>query len=588
MGFLFKTAVAIACICSVYAEERLRASSAPFISGDTFRSFADHIFDETTELEGPDSVKTRDAVFEPTDVKFGDVVFVKGDLLEQFLLKKHPQIMHPYVLICHNSDEKMPGEFARFLEDDKILEWFAQNVEEYAHPKLTNLPIGFANRCWQHGSIDVVKQAREMMPKVTREHLLYLNIAVDTCIRERGRVYEMFKEEPYCYSAPVKPFYKYLLDLASSKFVLSPRGNGIDCHRTWEALYMGAIPIVKTSSLDPMYEGLPVVIVEDWKEVTEEFLEKKYEEISSQSYNLEKLDAFYWYRQLNKYKKEGTIYDRLPFNPTERVSITFSKEPLDVVIPCVEKDLEILDKCLEGIVKYCKNVRNIYIVSSKPYTDMVEWFDEARFPFSKHDVAVALTKSESAAAEYLANKKNRCGWYYQQLLKLYAPFVIPGISSNVLVVDADVIFLKPVAFQGPTGAPLFNVMFEYHREYFDHIRRFLPGLTRVLPHYSGISHHMLFQRPILQELFQTVEALHGEELWRAFCKHVAPDQIWLAGASEYEIYFNYVLTKFSEAKVRLLNVQHIALMKEITRCRSEGCDYVACHSYDRPSPNNMR
>ncbi len=27
-------------------------------------------------------------------------------------------------------------------------------------------------------------------------------------------------------------------------FWLSPRGNGIDCHRTWEALYLDVIPIV--------------------------------------------------------------------------------------------------------------------------------------------------------------------------------------------------------------------------------------------------------------------------------------------------------------------------------------------------------
>ena len=44
------------------------------------------------------------------------------------------------------------------------------------------------------------------------------------------------------------------------KFILSPPGAGFDCHRTWEALYLGAIPIVKTSSLDPLYKDLPVVI----------------------------------------------------------------------------------------------------------------------------------------------------------------------------------------------------------------------------------------------------------------------------------------------------------------------------------------
>ena len=45
---------------------------------------------------------------------------------------------------------------------------------------------------------------------------------------------------------------------------MSPQGNGLDCHRTWEALILKTIPIVRTSSLDPLYEGLPVVVVHEW------------------------------------------------------------------------------------------------------------------------------------------------------------------------------------------------------------------------------------------------------------------------------------------------------------------------------------
>jgi hypothetical protein len=57
-------------------------------------------------------------------------------------------------------------------------------------------------------------------------------------------------------------------------FVISPHGNGLDCHRTWESLLLGNIVIVRTSSLDPLYEGLPVVIVQHWGEVTLPNLER--------------------------------------------------------------------------------------------------------------------------------------------------------------------------------------------------------------------------------------------------------------------------------------------------------------------------
>ena len=58
-----------------------------------------------------------------------------------------------------------------------------------------------------------------------------------------------------------------LADYARHAFVISPHGRGLDCYRTWEALLMGCVPIVKRSPLDRLYHGLPVAIVDDWREI---------------------------------------------------------------------------------------------------------------------------------------------------------------------------------------------------------------------------------------------------------------------------------------------------------------------------------
>lgn len=50
-------------------------------------------------------------------------------------------------------------------------------------------------------------------------------------------------------------------------------GAGLDCHRTWESLAMGAIPIVLNNTLLPLYDGLPVMVVNNWTEVNEKLLE---------------------------------------------------------------------------------------------------------------------------------------------------------------------------------------------------------------------------------------------------------------------------------------------------------------------------
>lgn len=259
-----------------------RGSSAPYISGDSFRAFCQFTFDELDRKINVDQIKN------------GDLIFLKTDYLKEFFTKIHPRIRTKYILLTHNSDYGSPGAFAKYLDDDKLIAWFGQNIE-ISHPKLHPIPIGIANKCWDHGNIEVIRTQQEVGKGLSKDTLLYMNFEKNTYLFERQYVLNLFKDKPYCKVSPVKAYKNYLLDLARAKFVLSPRGNGLDCHRTWESLLMGAIPIVKKSNLDSMYEGLPVLIVEDWNEINEEFLVNKYEEITSKIHNLEKNYIYYWF-----------------------------------------------------------------------------------------------------------------------------------------------------------------------------------------------------------------------------------------------------------------------------------------------------
>jgi hypothetical protein len=259
-----------------------RGSSAPFISGDSFRSYADHIFDETGQK------------FHPKKVKPGDLVFVKTDYFETFFTLYHPKIRSPYILLTHNSDHSAPGLFRRYLNDPKLLAWFAQNVEGDPHPKLHPIPIGIANKCWDHGNPQIFADHLPRASNRDRPILCYLNFEPGTYPPERPYVRDLFAHQPWCFVSKSKPMPEYLNDLCHSKFVLSPRGNGIDCHRTWEALLMGAIPIVRTSSLDPLYEDLPVLIVKNWEIITEAYLNEQYEILKRRSYNHKKIFIEYW------------------------------------------------------------------------------------------------------------------------------------------------------------------------------------------------------------------------------------------------------------------------------------------------------
>ena len=261
----------------------------------------------------------------------------------------------------------------------------------------------------------------------------------------------------------------------------------------------------------------------------------------------------------------------------EKCKFLFTNEPLDVVIPCVEKDLPILEHCIKGIKKNGINIRRIIVVSKHRLTNSAEWFPESNFEFSIEDVKAALTRGCSKREK---NLKNRVGWYYQQLLKLYAPLTIPNISSNVLIVDADLIFLKPTKFLNEKNGGMYALFTEHHKPYFIHANKLHPQIKRIF-NASGIAHHMVFQKPIIEYLFQEVEDLHKKPFWEIFCNLVACEDLIGAGASEYEIYFNYAFSQTKQVSIRPLKYRAIRALKQINNSKKENFDYVGLHSYLR-------
>ena len=261
-------------------------------------------------------------------------------------------------------------------------------------------------------------------------------------------------------------------------------------------------------------------------------------------------------------------------------TFALSNDPIDVVIPCVEKDLATLKLCIRGIRENGVNIRRIIVVSKNLLTEEAEWFDEARYPFSFQDIAGALAKYKPKF-EYLLQKTRRTGWYYQQLLKFYAPLVIPNISPNVLILDSDTIFLNPVTFLNPQNGGMYNTGEEHNPPYFRHGSLLIPGFYKCFPEYSGITHHMIFQRPIIKALIEEVEHYHATSFWQIFCLLVPPDQLPYSGASEYEIYFNYAFSHTNQVTLRKLRWKNIQRLREIDKFKAEGLHYICLHTHDR-------
>jgi hypothetical protein len=257
----------------------------------------------------------------------------------------------------------------------------------------------------------------------------------------------------------------------------------------------------------------------------------------------------------------------------------FSNEPIDVIIPCIDKDLDTLELCIKSTRKYVENVRRIIVISKSKITKSAEWFDEKKYPFSKSEIALEIFGGDDAQAKKFTDRsKSRVGWIYQQFLKLYAYLVIPNISSNILVVDADVIWMQPISFTSERGEPFFTAAYEHHAPYYAHMARLLKGLSPSTQ-YSGVAHHMLFQAPILKDLFAKIREEHGMEPWKAICLCIDRKYLNVSSFSEYEIYFNFALARSDQCQVREIKWNNFALLQNLEEDRKKGYAYVACHSW---------
>ena len=81
-------------------------------------------------------------------------------------------------------------------------------------------------------------------------------------------------------------------------FVASPRGNGLDTIRTWEALMLGCIVIVRripgAPAIEELYTDLPVVVVDRWSDITRDLLDRILSEYSHRTFKYQKLTTEYW------------------------------------------------------------------------------------------------------------------------------------------------------------------------------------------------------------------------------------------------------------------------------------------------------
>ncbi len=259
------------------------------------------------------------------------VIFVDTPNLNDFFKKMHEKILVNYILITGDSDMSCPLRISRlyikllneiFAGKTRIINWFAMNCnfgnnQQWKQSKIFScIPQGIDQ--WSngryymqlaHGKDDSIYNTQLK----TNEYWVLTSFRTDHAPEYRKPLWNLachgrLKSISKCFYRPYPiDQWKYSVHLAQSKFVFSPPGDGMDCYRTWEALYLGSIPIVISSSLNSIYENLPVLIVNNYEQINLEFLKNAYESMTKQTYDYRRLYKGYWQKEINKYRNYSEI-----------------------------------------------------------------------------------------------------------------------------------------------------------------------------------------------------------------------------------------------------------------------------------------
>jgi hypothetical protein len=176
-------------------------------------------------------------------------LFIYTHILEPFMnyILPHLDTSLKYILYVHNSDDSFDRKFIPLLENNCIEKIFTQNID-YNHPKLELLPIGLANEMWPHGNISSLYKTIKNTYLYKKSKSIYININPNTYGYRKELLDKIILTKTYSVSNN-KPYEDYLIELSQHRFCLCIRGNGIDTHRFWEALYLGVIPVIINNNI---------------------------------------------------------------------------------------------------------------------------------------------------------------------------------------------------------------------------------------------------------------------------------------------------------------------------------------------------
>lgn len=270
-------------------EGRARPTSFPFISADTFRSLGEFVInneDRPERLAGFHREKAPRTIY----IEMDSMRDRRSRSLALDIIDNSQQKNQKSTRVILNNSDSIPHETFFIALQSLSANVFSVNLQDGFYGAIP-IPLGIEN--WtrrRSGALEdfLIFREQSLRGEVNnrdRSKLILANFRTRTNRKARENLAIAFSKSRHGFSdggLPIREFRKRML---SAKFVVSPPGNGADCFRTWESIYLGAIPIVLKGYLaDSLASSLPIWMVNDWEEVldkTDEQLDQTFRELST-------------------------------------------------------------------------------------------------------------------------------------------------------------------------------------------------------------------------------------------------------------------------------------------------------------------
>ena len=232
--------------------------------------------------------------------------FPEDNDVKRFVTSVLPYVTTPFALVTTDGDISVnaPGyvrarghQFHRamdsavveaLLASPHLTRWFTQNLAG-THAKLRGVPIGLDLHSSAQGPLSRfldLDAARRRAPLFEERPCCAIYVDGGKVAQwggvERTDRHAVKEDLEQCSLARFHEGrlsqQKVWEEYGHQRFVVSSAGNGMDCHRTWELLLLGTIPIVRSGPLDALYDGLPVAIVRQWRDACNATLLREWSE----------------------------------------------------------------------------------------------------------------------------------------------------------------------------------------------------------------------------------------------------------------------------------------------------------------------